>query len=175
MSKKIGTGCNEVVGLLEVNRRIEVAVSSFPHYSNDKKLRRRKRRKRNGRKEEEEEAEGGKKKRMRWPSPLSATDSLRSLHAGLASPDGTAPTGWRQIKRKRKNKKKKVKTGIRRLLGEKKEKRPGGTAGQRGSSSRRTVGGCWGVRSFGSTPSNIIYAPIIFPHVHTHERVYTYG
>jgi hypothetical protein len=90
------------VGLLEVNRRIEVAVSSFPHYSNDKKLRR-KRRKRNGRKEEEEEAEGGKKKRMRRPSPLlSATDSLRSLHAGLASPDGTAPTGWRQIKRKKK-------------------------------------------------------------------------
>ncbi len=128
--------------------------------------------KRNGRKEEEEEAEGGKKKRMRRPSPLlSATDSLRSLHAGLASPDGTAPTGWRQIKRK---KKKKVKTGIRRLLGEKKEKRPGGTAGQRGSSSRRTGGCCWGVRSFGSTPSNIIYAPIIFPHVHTHERVYTY-
>jgi hypothetical protein len=33
------------VGLLEVNRRIEVAVSSFPHYSNDKKLRRKKKKK----------------------------------------------------------------------------------------------------------------------------------
>jgi hypothetical protein len=93
------------VGLLEVNRRIEVAVSSFPHYSNDKKLRRKKKKKWEGRRRRR--GRGGKKETN--ASAVAAvrhrsTDSLRSLHAGLASPDGTAPTGWRQIKKKKKKK-----------------------------------------------------------------------
>ncbi len=77
-----------------------MAVSSSPHHRNDKKSRRRRR---NGR-EEEEEAEGGKRNecvgRRRRPPP---TDRLSPLVArGTWSPDGTAPTGWRQSKRKKK-------------------------------------------------------------------------
>lgn len=95
---------------------------SFPHYSNDKKLRRRKRRKRRrGRGEKKK-----KKKKNRRPSPLSAdrpTDSLRSLHAGLGGSrrdgaDWMAPAD---------QKKKRKKSDGRRLVEEKRrKKRPGG-------------------------------------------------
>jgi hypothetical protein len=164
LSKKIGTGWNEVVGLLEVNRRIEVAVSSFPHYSNDKKLRRKKKKKW----EERRRRRGREGKKETNASAVAAAVRHRLDRLSPLTARGTAPTGWRQIKRK---KKKKVKTVIRRLLGEKEKKGQEELLGrERGSSNRRTGGCCWGVRSFGSTPSNIIYAPIIFPHVHTHTQ-----
>ena len=80
---------------------------SFPHYSNDKKLRRRK--------EEKEEAEGRKKEkeekrktvgRRRYPPPTDRpTDSLRSLHAGLGGSrrDGADWMAPADQKKKRKN------------------------------------------------------------------------
>ena len=124
---------------------------------------------------------GGKKKKKRprgekrnecvgrrrcCPPPTLSAHCTRDLRV---------PTGRRRLDgaRSKKRKRKKGKNWHQAVVGREKEKRPGGTAGQRGSSSRRTDGCCWGVRSFGSTPSNIIYAPIIFPHVHIRRGRHT--
>ncbi|KAI9556532.1 hypothetical protein GHT06_016322 [Daphnia sinensis] len=88
-----------------------------------------------------------------------ATDSLRSLHAGLLVP-----------------------TGRRRLVGANTKKRGKenwqAVRNQREANSKRIGrrGGNCSVRarSFGSTPSTIVYAPIIYPHVYTHKRTRFY-
>jgi hypothetical protein len=92
---------------------------SFPHYSNDKKLRRKKKKKWEGRRRRR--GRGGKKEtnasavaaavRHRL-SPLIARGTCESRRDGA---DWMAPD-------QKKEKEKKVKTGIRRLLGEKKKK-----------------------------------------------------
>ena len=123
--------------LLEVNRCVA-------HNWNDKKM--------GG-----EEAEGEKKKRekeekkkrngrRRCPPPTDSALVARGTWRG----DGTAPTPWRQSLRKKEKKKNEKKKN--------EKKKENGGKRQKGQEEPA-------VRSFRSTPSNFIYAAIIFPHV----------
>lgn len=125
--------------------------------------------------EEKEEAEEGKRKDtiasavavVRQPP----TDSLRSLHAGLR-----VPTGRRRLvgANKKKEKKKNGKELKKNWQAARNERRI--SQQQNRIQKKKRGGNCrfMPVRSFGSTPSTIVYAPIIFPHGHaqTHQSIY---